>query len=390
MNSSTRRAFAGCRRVVRTILLVIVLLLTTSITVQADGTLKKTVGLDTQELHTIMLAATSSKTAASKPAPTSQKRRADDFDHLLTGFSLFGSHVHVECESCHIKGIFRGTPTTCDGCHGRPGSIASTFKPFNHINTQQPCDICHNSVVWSGARFDHATVAPGSCLQCHNGSITDGKPATGHPVTSESCEACHSVGGSWFPANFRHIGVTPGTCLTCHCVTATCKPGGHQVTSESCDVCHKTTAWLPASGHGTGVAPGSCKNCHSYASGHFSIKTAPQCDDCHYDNRWTPLRGYNHMAVSNHSSSINNNCDNCHKSNTDDATWSSPTYKPNCAGCHQNKWRQDPHKKYGDVRYTLTELQDCTTSCHIYSDATMTPPPVESRPGRHTILNGRW
>ena len=83
MNSSTRRAFAGCRRVVRTILLVIVLLLTTSITVQADGTLKNTVGLDTQELHTIMLAATSSKTAASKPAPTSQKRRADDFDHLL-------------------------------------------------------------------------------------------------------------------------------------------------------------------------------------------------------------------------------------------------------------------------------------------------------------------
>jgi hypothetical protein len=350
-----------------------------------DSTLsRKTVRLEAHEIRDIMLAAVTSKNK-----PVAAKPRAEDFDHLLTGFSLFGAHVRVECETCHIKGVFRGTPATCEGCHGRPGAIASTFKPLNHINTTQPCDFCHSSVVWTGARYDHATVTPGSCIQCHNGSIAEGKPA-GHPATTESCEACHSIGGSWFPANFRHLGVAPGTCQTCHGVTATGKPSGHVSTTESCDACHTTTAWIPASGHGSGVAPGTCKNCHSYAAGHFVIKTAPQCDDCHNDTRWTPLRGYNHMAVQNHSTSVNNNCENCHKTNTDDATWTSPGYKPNCAGCHQDKWKQDPHKKYGDVKYSLTELQDCTTSCHIYNDATLTPPPTESRPGRHTILNWRF
>ena len=371
------------------VLLVTLLLAAANVAFAADvRDSGKTAGLATHEVHNIILAVSNSQPAAKTKTVKRQKRRVEDFDHLLTGFSLFGAHVNVECESCHIKGIFRGTPTTCQGCHGHPGLRATTTKPLNHVITTQPCDFCHNTNIWAGARFDHATVAPGNCTQCHNGSIAAGKPASGHPATTESCEACHAIGGSWLPAMFRHVGVAPGTCLTCHCTTATCKPGGHVVTSESCDSCHTTTAWIPAtSGHGSGVAPGTCKNCHTYASGHFFIKTQPQCDDCHYDTRWTPLRGYNHLAVSNHSNSINNNCDNCHKSNTDDATWLNATYKPNCAGCHQSKWKSDPHKKYGDVKYTLDELQDCTTSCHVYNDATLTPPPKESRPGKHRITD---
>jgi hypothetical protein len=154
--------------------LVTVIMLTASNGALADDASRTTAGLEMQELHTIMLAASNSKIAASKAAPNSKKRRVDDFDHLLTGFSLFGAHVRVECESCHIKGIFRGTPTTCEGCHGHPGSIASTFKPLNHVRTTLPCDFCHSSVVWAGARFDHVTVAPGSCVQCHTGNRAPG------------------------------------------------------------------------------------------------------------------------------------------------------------------------------------------------------------------------
>jgi hypothetical protein len=286
-----------CARVV----LVSVVMLGISSGAQADETLRNTAGLKAQELHSIMLAATSSKTTTSKPKPKSQKPRADDFDHLLTGFSLFGSHLRVECESCHIRGIFRGTPTTCEGCHGHPGSIASTFKPLNHVRTTLPCDFCHNSVVWAGARFDHVTVLPGSCVQCHNGSIADAKPTTGHPVTNESCESCHSVGGSWFPAKFRHIGVAPGTCNTCHGVTATGKPSGHQVTSESCDACHSTTAWLPATDFDhTSVVTGTCLNCHGTTStgkpsGH--IPATMSCDACHNTNTFTNSTMRNHSTT---------------------------------------------------------------------------------------------
>lgn len=309
------------------------------------------------------------------------KRRTRDFDHLLTGFSLFGSHVNVECEACHLHEIFRGTPKTCEGCHGLAGQRSSTTKPINHVITNQPCDICHNINIWAGARFDHSAVAPDTCTRCHNGSTADAKPASGHPTTTESCESCHSMGGGWHPARFRHTNVAPGTCSTCHGVTATGKPGGHVATNDSCDVCHRTSAWLPANSHSTGVAPGSCKNCHNYGGGHFFIKTQPSCDDCHNDDRWTPLRVYNHLAVSNHSPGVN--CDACHTTNTDDATWTTPSYRPFCAGCHFDDWKPGPHKKYLDVKYTLDELKDCTTSCHEYEDATLSLPYKKERPGKH-------
>lgn len=342
-------------------------------------------GLTSAEISKIIVAATSSnsKKKASKKSKRKKKkskRRTEDFDHLLTGFSLFGSHVNADCETCHLHEIFKGTPRKCEGCHGFPGQRASTTKPINHVITNQPCDFCHNNTVWTGARFDHATVAPGSCLQCHNGSTAEAKPVTGHPVTTESCEVCHSIGGAWLPAGFNHATVAPGTCLTCHCVTATCKPSGHVATGDSCDLCHRTSAWSPANSHGTGVAPGSCKSCHTYEAGHFFIKTAPSCDDCHYDDRWTPLRVYNHLAVSNHSPSIA--CDTCHLTNTDDANWTFPTYRPFCAGCHFNDWESGPHEKYPGVKYTIDELRDCTTSCHVYTDSSLTVIDKD-RPGKH-------
>jgi hypothetical protein len=36
-----------------------------------------------------------------------------NFDHLKTGFALTGFHTNVRCESCHIKGVFKGTPRDC-------------------------------------------------------------------------------------------------------------------------------------------------------------------------------------------------------------------------------------------------------------------------------------
>ena len=51
-----------------------------------------------------------------------------------------------------------------------------------------------------------------------------------------------------------------------------------------------------------------------------------------------------------------------------------PSLAPDCAGCHRNDYRTGPHKKHEnpDVQYTVQELKDCTGSCHIYTDATLT------------------
>jgi len=430
-----------------------------------------------------LAAAPSTKSATRNKTVSNKKSTKEEFDHIVTGFELTGVHRREKCESCHSRGIFKGTPTTCDGCHTQGRNIASSVKPLNHAPTQQPCDQCHDSRGWSGARFDHSAVLPGQCGRCHNGSIANNKPA-GHMATSASCETCHNT-RAWTPAVFDHSAVTPGACVTCHNgANATGKPGGHLVTVESCDVCHSTRAWVPArydhsavtlgtcgnchngstatgkpSGHivtalscdnchstrrwtpatfdhssvtpgtcatchngstATGkpsghvitsascdschstqawipagfdhstVVPGTCSNCHNGSTatgkpgGHFV--TTQQCDACHSTSRWIPTTSYSHNSAffpGQHAASVS--CIDCHTGNSETIAWRYSTYKPECAGCHANDFETGPHKKTetpSTIYYTVSELRDCTGSCHLYSDNTFTSI-TKTRSGEH-------
>ena len=55
------------------------------------------------------------------------------FNHDKTGFVLIGAHTSTRCESCHARGIFKGTPKKCISCHSKSGQIAATSKPISHI-----------------------------------------------------------------------------------------------------------------------------------------------------------------------------------------------------------------------------------------------------------------
>jgi len=388
----------------------------------------------------VMLAA-KEKEKKKKEKRSRVRRPSRDFDHLLTGFPLFGAHINVDCGDCHLHGILKGTPNRCEQCHGLPGQRASSFKPANHITTNEPCDQCHNENIWAGSRFDHSAIAPGTCATCHNGAKAMGKPG-GHISTTLACDSCHLTAGwipaafkhgnvapgtcetchgvsatgkpsghvsttmacdschmttAWLPAKFNHSGVSPGTCTSCHGVTASGKPAGHLVTTESCDACHSTNAWLPAtSGHGAnGPAPGTCNTCHigDIPGGHFLLASPRSCDQCHNDTAWLPIHDYAHTSAffpGKHNSKVT--CNNCHN-NTEILVWPNVADKAFCGGCHKSTYRTGPHIKYknpADTSYSYDELKDCTTSCHVYNDATLTPPPVESRPGRHTPGAAGW
>lgn len=341
----------------------------------------------------VLLAATSKKQKKirkRKSKGSAVHKPGRDFDHLLTGFPLFGVHADVECGSCHLHGILKGTPTRCELCHSLAGQRAETVKPSNHIQTQLPCDQCHNESTWAGARFDHAAIAPGTCERCHNGGTAPGKPG-GHPSTSLSCDSCHRT-TAWLPARFNHASVSPGTCKTCHGVTATGQPASH-TTTESCDVCHSTTAWLPASAHGSGgPAPGSCNSCHlnDIPGGHFVLASPRSCDECHNDTRWLPIKGYSHSNAyyKQHNPSVT--CNNCHN-NLEVLVWRNPADKAFCGGCHQSRFIPGPHvkEKLNETTYSYEDLKDCTTSCHIYTDPTLTTIDT-SRPGHHNSTDGGW
>jgi hypothetical protein len=292
------------------------------------------------------------------------------FDHATTGFSLSNQHITARCESCHVQGVFRGTPRECSSCHRNASRPNATQFPLQHIPTTLQCDICHKSVDWGIVMFRHQGVTKGSCLTCHNGvfasQLAIGKPAT-HLTTTASCDNCHNT-LTWTATTYNHAGVVPGTCANCHNgVKATGKRASHIPTTASCDTCHTTNTWITKYNH-NGVAPGSCATCHNRVTttgkGREHIPTSAACDACHKNYvSFTPAMmdhtGLNGQCSTCHSGSyLSQNaqtkpanhvattaqCDTCHNSTTSwatatfDHTKASPAVTVGdhtCANCHK-------------------------------------------------------
>jgi hypothetical protein len=243
--------------------------------------------------------------AQSGPLAAAQPGRGN-FDHLLTTFPLTGVHAITPCESCHIGGQMAGTPTQCEYCHRAGSRIATTAKPPTHIRTNDACDTCHRSAAtWTGARFSHVTVVPGTCFTCHNNVTVGGKP-NGHMVTNLPCDACHRT-VAWVPAaGFNHVGVVPGTCGQAGCHSAggagLQAPGNHvpvsavNLPAPACDQCHGSTTSFTVermNHNGVGVGCVICHNAPQVYLGNMTVRsvthqsrTATDCTNsgCHRIN----------------------------------------------------------------------------------------------------------
>jgi hypothetical protein len=276
-----------------------------------------------------------------------------NIDHLKTGFALSGSHTSQRCENCHINGVFKGTPRDCASCHtgiARRAPTQVVVKPQQHFPTQASCDSCHNTLTFSGAKFNHMGVAPSSCATCHNGFITAGKPS-GHIVTSLPCSACHRTAAWVPPLKPDHSQFTVATvCSTCHNgSTATGKTATHIPTSLNCISCHNTNAWKPTQwNHSQQSVVNQCATCHSGAyppadgrpANHIPYQaltgvTITNCDTCHKSGyvSWNP--GLFHSNVS-----VTTQCATCHLSSaygltSKPATATHASVTGNCEGCHR-------------------------------------------------------
>ena len=217
--------------------------------------------------------------------------RNGSFNHASV-FQLVGNHATQTCASCHVNGIFKGTPRTCTGCH--LDEYQRTTAP-NHasVGFSTTCDTCHRATdpSWRGGSFNHNTVfqllgkhATAVCGVCHVNNVYKGTPrdcvgchkadydrtlspshvAARFPTT---CEVCHKAGdGSWTQGTFNHtwFPITSGrhsgnpcsachtnpanytqfTCLTCHTRTETDNEhrgrAGYSYDSLRCYACHPT------------------------------------------------------------------------------------------------------------------------------------------------------
>lgn len=320
------------------------------------------------------------------------------------GTDATGKHpTHIitsdNCDDCHVSTAW--VPArfdhadifgSCVSCHN---GIEATGKDLNHIATTDVCEDCHSTAVWEPATAVDHTQVVGTCASCHNGTIATGKHPT-HIASGNNCDDCHTT-NAWVPATFDHAGITAG-CFACHNGTdATGKDPNHINTTNICEDCHSPITWTPAIRVDHTQVLGSCSSCHNGTDatgkdpGHFI--TNQECDTCHDNLAWIP-HIYMHAGLSyeplDHRGNLD--CTDCHQANSEAVQWPTAAYQPDCAGCHANDFKPDPHKKYEnpDMRYTVGELRNCSGACHVYTDASMTTI-KDSRPGpEHRISDGEF
>ncbi len=260
------------------------------------------------------------------------------FDHSKTAFPLTGSHNNVNCQSCHVNNVFKGTPKDCVSCHSGDDAHKGQFGTN--------CASCHNTSKWQDATFDHSQTAfplTGShngvaCQNCHVNNVFKGTPQDCASCHSNDdahqgrfgtdCASCHNTSNwqdatfdhskSGFPLTGAHVNVncqnchvnnvfqgTPSACSSCHQ-----EPAIHSgLFGTDCSSCHTTSAWTPASFNGQHTFPinhGGAKTCQSCHQGSFSTYT---CYTCHDQSRIQEL----HKDRGDFS-----NCVRCHANGRED------------------------------------------------------------------------
>ncbi len=226
----------------------------------------------------------------------SQMRRA----HQATAFPLTGSHLAVDCRSCHVPRAagqfsFVNLPTTCVSCH--LNEYKQTTQPAHAAGGfPTTCENCHATTAWSGVGFDHSRTQfpltgahkPLACAACHADGIYRGKStacvschrpdynATTNPAHAAAgfptdCASCHNT-ASWAGATFNH-----------DAAFFPIYSGAHQGVWSSCSTCHVNA---------TNYGVFDCLSCHtkSTTDSHHTgvsgyIYASPNCYSCHRTGR---------------------------------------------------------------------------------------------------------
>ncbi|MGE3807875.1 MAG: hypothetical protein AB7K24_24690 [Gemmataceae bacterium] len=206
-----------------------------------------------------------------------------NFNHDSTPFPLTGKHTSVDCKSCHVNSVFKGTSHKCASCHAEPKVHLGKFGT--------ECAGCHSTSTWKGAtlsrtallHFDHNTTAfkltgkhtSVECKSCHVNNVFKG--------TSHTCLSCHVE-------PMVHKGKFGTECASCHSTT-TWKGAvfahkfpinhGNKRRTNECSTCHKTPDYKVY----------TCYGCHEHektriARKHREVRfragvTLEQCAKCH-------------------------------------------------------------------------------------------------------------
>jgi len=303
-------------------------------------------------LATMMVALTPAVTRAQFDTPNRQF-------HNETSFPLEGRHRTVECESCHINTVYKGTPNRCFDCHW-------TRRQDDRYRLQlgAQCEQCHRPAAWTAVRFQHAEVSSGfqlvgrhaqtSCINCHRGNVYRG--------TARTCEGCHLPAYAATKAPNHQASGFPTTCDTCHRASDSAWTQGRfdhaqigfplagRHSTTTCASCHVNNVY-----RGTSRA---CSGCHlplyqrTTSPSHVAAGFPTTCDNCHRatDTSWTQGRFDHRFPIT--SGPHRQPCSACHQSSTTFQTFS-------CVGCHQRGTTDEHHREVAGYRYDSLACYSC-------------------------------
>lgn len=284
------------------------------------------------------------------------------FDHSATGFALTGAHLTLQCAQCHINNNYSLTSanTACVSCH--QADYNNAVSPVNHIQLGFPttCDSCHDTVVWTDGKFNHATTgwaltgahAALQCAQCHTNN--------NYKLTSTACVTCHltDYNNAVTPVNHIQLGY-PTTCDVCHDTVAwtdaffnhnnTGFPltGAH--TTVPCAQCHVNNNYT--------TVPTDCYSCHKadYQStsnpNHAAAGFPTTCQTCHTTASWAGAT-FNHTWFPINHGNSGGVCSVCHTNSSNYAVFQ-------CTNCHTQTQTAQQHQGVKNYVWNSTNCYQC-------------------------------
>ncbi|HEX6802540.1 MAG TPA: hypothetical protein VF133_02590 [Terriglobales bacterium] len=280
------------------------------------------------------------------------------FDHNSVGFSLTNGHANLQCTQCHVNNNYNLTSGACSNCH--MPDYNGTTNP-NHVQAKFPtdCSVCHNTVSWLNATFNH--------------NLT-GFPLTGAHINT-ACALCH-VNGNY--------NLSSTACSSCHMpdYNSTNNPSHSQAGfPNTCDVCHNTTAWIPASFNHNNTAfpltgfhttvlcaqchvnnnyttlPITCYGCHqkdyqgTTNPNHAAAGFPTTCQTCHNTSSWLGAV-FNHTWFPTNHGGANGVCSTCHTNPSNYLVFT-------CTNCHTKTQTDQNHQGISGYVYNSTNCYQC-------------------------------
>ena len=287
-------------------------------------------------------------------------------------FPLTNGHANLQCSQCHTGNNYASAPTACYGCHAPDYNSTATISGVpNHVtaNFPQDCTLCHTTINWLNATFNHSTTS---------------FPLQG-PHTTVACATCHTD---------NYAGTLPTTCYGCHTkdyVNAGTFPGvPNHVTlnyPQDCTLCHTTwttTNWLGAvfnhnntpfplqgphvnvpcsSCHIGGVFAGTPTDCYSCHKTDYSGTSNPNhvaagfpttCTTCHTTWVTTNWLGatFNHTWFPTNHGGANGVCSTCHTNPSNYAVFQ-------CTDCHTAAQTNPKHSGVKGYVYNSVNCYSC-------------------------------